>query len=474
MSIFSTSVGPSLIIRFRQLAGFVAMFGMITLLATVSAVAQDGDPVQPLTGGIQIDASGVLSSRTMAHDAQHLNQMRFQEATASLNTDLQKPSDLRKISLTRLEKEVSKLLAEGKPLTEEMNFLAGLNRITHVFYYPETRDVVIAGPAEGFFINADNRAVGMHSGRATVELQDLVVALRAFGPGGHKTRMISCSIDPTQEGLIQMRQAVDYVQRNFRPGDEAAVVRLFRESLGLQTITIEGVSPRTHFARVLVEADYEMKLIGLGLRQPPVRITSFVEKSKPRTVAKNSLQRWYFQPDYQCVHMTQDKRAMHLVGDGVKLVGEDESVTASGDRKQSGGMNAASRAFTTSFTRMYGKLAEQAPLFAELRNLIDMSIAAAFIQKMGIYGDADWNLTTFGDESIMPVETFYAPKHVEPVINAFWKGNAFMTPIGGGVDVQPRVALNSDRITIDETGEIAAVRDEIKVEGLADGQWWWD
>ena len=48
-----------------------------------------------------------------------------------------------------------------------------------------------------------------------------------------------------------------------------------------------------------------------------------------------------------------------------------------------------------------------------------------------------------------------------------------MTPIGGGVNMQPRVALSNDRITID-TGDNDLVKAEAGPADLADGQWWWD
>ena len=450
---------------------------LLALVATTATVAQDDDDLDVLlgnTGGVEVDALGVLTNLKVPADARQLDQKRYQAATASLNKDMQQPSEFRKVSLTRLEAEVAKLRAANKPIPADMAFMAGLTQITHVFFYPDTQDVVVAGPAEGIYVNGLNRAVGMKSGRAAIQLQDLVVALRAFAPNGPKTQIISCSFDPTAEGLQRMQKAMQHVSQNFRPGDEQAVVNLYKEATGYQTITIKGVSPKTHFAHTMAEADYAMKLIGLGLRDTPVKITTFVEKTKPRYAKSNSLMRWFFQPDYSCVHMTEDKQSMQLVGNGVKLVGEDESVSAAGSRKGRGAMNPASKAFTSSFTRMYGKLAAKSPLFAELRNLIDLSIVAAFIQKMDIYGQADWELTTFGDESILPVETLYPLQKVAPVVNAFWKGNSFMTPIAGGVSIQPRVALNSDRINVDESGEIQKKRDSVVVDLLADGQWWWD
>ena len=437
----------------------------------------DGDGGGGGAGGIEIDANGVLTARTILGNAALLNRQRFAAAQASVNKDLQKVSNLRKVSITRLEREVKKLVDAGKPIPADMRYLAGLTRITHVFFYPETKDIVVAGPAEGYFINAANHVVGMKTGRATLQLNDLIVALRCFGSDGNRTRLISCSIDPTQEGLAKFRDTYTQIQRSgkFRPGLESEVIRLYRQSLGMQQITINGVSTKTNFARVLVEADYEMKLIGIGLKSAPAKgVTSFIEKATPQSVAKSSLQRWFFQPDYDCVHVNQDQTAMQLVGNGVKLVGEDESVAASGQRKRTGVMNRASTAYCNSFTRMYSKLADNAPLWGELRNVIDMSVVAAFIQEMDFYGKAEWDMEVFGDESKVAVEVLGSPKQVAPVANAVWKGNYFMSPIAGGVNIQPRVALNSDRMKVDTEGVIDKVKSEITLDSLDANQWWWD
>lgn len=430
------------------------------------------------TGGIEVDASGVLQARTLMGNAAALNRQRFAAAKATINEDLQKPSRFRKISLNRLEKEVKKLVDAGLPIPADMQYLAGLTKITNVFFYPETQDIVIAGPAEGYFINADNHVVGMKSGLATLQLQDLIVALRCFSPDGKKTSIISCSIDPTQQGLANFRDTYTKIARSgrFQRGMENEVVQLYKQSLGMQQITVNGVSTKTNFARVLVEADYEMKMIGIGLKSPPrgVKITSFIEKAKPNSVAKSSLQRWFFQPDYDCVHVNEDETAMELVGNGVKLVGEDESVVANGQRKRTGGVNRASMAYCNTFTRAYPQMAEKAPLWGELRNVIDMSVVAAFIQKMDFYAKSEWDLGVFADESKLAVEILDAPTQVAPVANAVWKGSYFMSPIAGGVNIQPRVALNSDRIKKDEDGSIDKAKNGVELSGLSDGQWWWD
>jgi hypothetical protein len=427
-----------------------------------------------LGGGVEVDGEGVLRTKFVNDPTGMLLKRRLAEAKAGLNADLARPSKLRKISLNRLEAALAERIAKNAGPTSEMKYLAGLTGIRYVFFYPETGDIVIAGPAEGFFNDLSGRAVGMTSGQSVMELQDMIVALRAFGPGVEPTKSISVSIDPTKEGLAKMQEFLVRIGGRATPSDTLGIVSGLKENLGLQTVSIRGVSPKTHFAQVLTEADYRMKLIGIGLEKPPVKITSYAERASPAGVARNALQRWYFVPNYECVRVSEDALAMELVGDGVKLVGANELVTAQGGRVQAGQGDAASQQFVESFTRNYDKLAEKSPVYAQLRNLIDMVIASAFIQQQDYYGTAGWKMDLFSDEKAYPVETYTAPTQVETAVNAIWKGNRLMTPIGGGVNIQPRVALKDENMQRDSSGEITASREQIDLKTIPAGQWWWD
>ena len=86
----------------------------------------------------------------------------------------------------------------GEAIDQEMQALAGLTAVEYVFFYPETNDIVIAGPAEGFFADPTDRLIGMETGRPVVLLEDLVTALRAYAPGGNATSVISVSIRKIQ------------------------------------------------------------------------------------------------------------------------------------------------------------------------------------------------------------------------------------------------------------------------------------
>ena len=437
-------------------------------------LAQGGGGGATGVAGVDIDAQGVLRKRVVADPGGLLSKRRAEAARAMLPAELARKSESRKVSLTRLEQRIAELLAEGKSPTDEMKYLAGLTRVRHVFYYPETKDVVIEGPAEGFMPDLAGRVVGLQSGAAVLELQDLAVALRAFPPSGGGAQVISVSIDPTQEGLARMQQFL----RNLGPivpGDAQRIALGLRESLGVQEVSIRGIAPTTHFAQVLVEADYRMKLIGIGLETPPVKIESYVSRANPAAVARNALERWYFTPNYECVRATEDGFAMELTGDGVKLIGESERVTAEGGRvNNAGGGNQASQQFVRQFTEKYGELARKSPVYAQLRNLIDLAVAAAYIQQRDFYGQAGWNLEILGDENRFPVETQLVPRQVESAVNVVWKGNRLMTPIGGGVNIQARQALSPGSLQKDTDGTVAAARAKSDVVKIDAKRWWWD
>jgi hypothetical protein len=458
---------------------FLAMAVVGLLLAflapTSRAKAQVVINPAPLVAGVSVDANGVLRTRTVDDPTGQLRQQRRDAARAVLDPKIAAPSKLRKISLNRLEEAVKEKLATGKHPTDEMMYLAGLTRVQYVFCYPETKDIVIAGPAEGWAADPTGRICGIQTGRPIVELQDLIVALRAFPPGDRGTANIGCSIDPTKEGLAKLQEYIRRAPPNGSGPDTLRFVAGMKEALGMQNVTVNGVPPDTHFAHVLVEADYRMKLISIGLEQAPINLKSYVDRANPNTVSRNALQRWYFVPDYQCVRVSDDDLAMQLVGEGVKLVGADELVGASGERKQTAGKgNPAAKAFADEFTKKYPQLSAALPLYAQLRNLIDLAVVGAFLQHRDYYSKAGWRMEGFADEATMPVKTVNAPKQVETAVNAVWRGTHLMTPIGGGVQIAPQEAISASNMLKDDAGKVRQAREKVDLKSLAKGRWWWD
>jgi hypothetical protein len=429
------------------------------------------------TGGIEIDASGVLRANINRDVSGKLDRDLVRAAKASLNQDLQNPSSMRMVSLRRLQQAVQAAHAAGRPLEDDIRFLAGLTRITHVFYLPEHQDIILAGPAEGFYLNGRGRVVGLETGAATMHFEDLVVALRAFAPNQRPTPVISVSIDPTAQGIRDYNQAFAHWGQLAltNQADDATVRNGLITAMGLQEVTLKGVSNKTRAALVLTEADYRMKLIGLGLETPAVRINNYFDQMPMTPGNSNASIRWFFQPKYNGVFVNSSETALRLdTANTVELVPAEDRLDAAGRKVEvKEKSNKASRNFCYSFTKEFDRLAAKDSLFGELRNLVDLTVAAAFIQRMDLYGKAGLSLGVLGDESAVPTQRYNAPTHIEPVVNIARRNGAFSAPIAGGVNIQPQAAFVSESLQTEEIS-VDELQGQAKLSNLADGQWWWD
>jgi hypothetical protein len=106
-----------------------------------------------------------------------------------------------------------------------------------VFVDTEGHDIILAGPADALTVDATGNVVAATSGRPLLQLEDLVVALRAIDAaraGGMK-----CSIDPTAEGVARL-QALLRTQKTIGPNPDATLVAM-QNAMGPQQVTVGGV-----------------------------------------------------------------------------------------------------------------------------------------------------------------------------------------------------------------------------------------
>ena len=127
-----------------------------------------------------------------------------------------------------------------------------------------------------------------------------------------------------------------------------------------------------------------------------------------------------------------------------------------------------------SFTKKYPELAERSPVYAELRNLIDMAVAAAYIQQQDYCAKAGWKMDFFGNEQAFPVETYNIPKTVESAVNAIWQGQHADDPHRRRrADPGRRGARIRQPVDRREGQGQPSSASRVKPD-LAKGQWWWD
>jgi len=447
----------------------------IALVPAAHQAAGQGTTVQLPTFGVSIDAEGVLAHRQVEDAGGQLQAARNAAAKRKLPQDVAAASKLRKVSLPRLEAALRRRIEAGEKPTDTERHLAGLTRLRYVFLFPDTRDIVIAGEAGAWVEDGVGRAVALESGRPVLQLDDLCVALRAFPPDRRNAPFIGCSIDPAPEAVTRLQSFQRTVPRSVSQNERGQVAsqidRGLREALGKSNIQVFGISPRTHLSRVLIEADYRMKLIAIDLEPPPVRLTTYL--GGLQSAPHGMVQRWWFQPDYDGVRVTKDRQAMELAGQGVKLLTENLAVGPGGKllnpgRRPSG----ASQRFANAFTRQYPEIAARSPVFAQLRNEIDLLIAAAFIAREDYYAKAAWMQGVLGDEKSLPTETLPEPRHAPCAVNVIWKGSRLLAP-AGGVSIVPTEALDPARMVEAQDGQLSAARAGSAKPDDAD-RWWWD
>jgi hypothetical protein len=412
-------------------------------IALASGVrAQQGGGVAQ---GVYVDADGVL--RTFVVGEGEARQGKKQRPTLGhVKEDYAGRSELRKVSLAGLAREVKECLASGKPIPDEVRFLGGLTQIQNLFVYPDHHDVVIAGPAEGWKQDAAGRVVGQQSNRPVLQLEDLVTALRVFPPAGDPRVIVGCTINQTAEGVRNLNQflaslgaSVDRRQIN------AALVQRVRDSLGMQNIEVWGVPPDSRMAMVLVEADYRMKLIGIGLENPRVRgLSSYYALLGPGDGGLNKLQRWWFVPEYDAIVESREGTAFEFSGQRAKLVGADDRLQASGAVERGDSASGTTRRFAQSFSAHFQELARVHPAYADMQNAFDWVVVAALIQQRDMIRKVAPELAYFlQSEGGVPLEQYPVPRQVESVVNAKWIGSKLAIPVGGGVVLEPTKVLGA-------------------------------
>lgn len=127
--------------------------------------------------GVYADAQGTLRFANSLTSSEKL-QRTPRSPSIGLATDVRSPSPLRFVSLPRLEQAIGEHQRMGKPLPAEMLTLAGLQRVEYVVINPETKDLILAGPAGDWQVGQEGVLVGGKTGIAVLRLDDLLTLWR--------------------------------------------------------------------------------------------------------------------------------------------------------------------------------------------------------------------------------------------------------------------------------------------------------
>ena len=438
--------------------------------------------MSPFPAGVWVDSSGTL--REVQRDKSgRLNRFRKTQRSPSTNgTDLV-DSKLRKISLARLETELQKITAMGLPIPSDMQYLGGIYELRYVILYPETGDVVIAGPAGPFRFDATGRAINESNGRPVLNLDDLVVCLRN---AKHQDGKFGCSIDPRPDNRAEAKLVLDTSNLKGK-----ALRKKLHSALGQMDVSIQGIDPTSQAASVIVEADYKMKLIGLGINRGVPGLRNYFERiyldESGQLPEVDQLVRWWFTMNYQSVVTNENRTIFEINGPGVQLLSESEFLNQQGERVHTGKSSAAAAGFAEDFTTRFDEFATQDPVFGQLKNLFDCAVAASIIHQEALDQQSDWKLrflcgtTRPGVMSFQPAIA-QIPTQVDSML-----GQRMLTHreggrtirhtisgFGGGVEFDASRYTNPTAIQITATPLLTKKRQQAKPSEDVDLNWRWD
>jgi hypothetical protein len=434
--------------------------------------------IRPFPQGVWVDAQGLLNRELTQDTEQWLEPLRTSEAFAGrgFSEDVRRASGLRKVSLPRLERAMQLAAARGEAASEDMLTLAGIQRIEYIFVYPETGDLVIAGPAGDWKTDTAGRTVSTENGRPTLRLDDLVVLLRHAekNPGAP----FGCTIDPRQDNLAEAQRYIDQNRnRSLRPGRETEQwVEGIRARVGRQDIDLLGhIDPTSNVARVLVEADYHMKLVGIGLADG-LNVPSYLDMLPAGEAAPAlGLVRWWFTLNYNALEANEGLTAFHVRGQAAQVQSEDVFLAEHGQKVYSGQSNPMNQAFAHNFTAHFNELAAHYPIYSELQGVFDLSLVAALVKTGGLAEKAGWSMTYFGPEGDFDTEVLPVPQEIESVVNhKVVNGKQIVAQVSGGVSADPWKFVSRDAIEPAGDGALASYRDRSEPVGQPVGHWWWD
>jgi hypothetical protein len=415
-------------------------------------------------GGISINADGLLENATP--DALGALVRLRREVMQRVPADLKEAVPLRKISLRCLEAALDQCLKAGKLVPDELFYLGGLQEVRYVFAYPEQKDIVLVGPAEGWKVDGRGNVVGTTTGKPVILLDDLLVALRTAQSSARAG--ITCSIDPTKEGLQQLRAHVAGLKTI---GNPAATGAGIEEALGKQQITFTGVPATSHFAQVLVGADYRMKRIAMGFEPSPLGKTlpSFLTMlTASGSGMSNMLPRWWLEPRYESLLRDADGVAWEFRGSSVQCMTEEDFLSTAGARQHTGKSGGTAQRWADKMTAHYGELAVAEPIFGELRNCMELAVVGALVARENLIEKAGCSLPVLmGSSALKPME-LPAPSQVDSKVSMLKKGRNWIISASGGV------AINANGVLEKVRKSDAPVAVRAKATPTASAKWCWD
>jgi hypothetical protein len=367
------------------------------------------------------------------------------------------PPRLRRVWLRLLVNQVEQNLRAGKKLTDQERYFAGLTGVRYLYVDEEHGDLILEGPAEDKWrVREDGIVAGEESGEPLLQLDDFAVAWRnAVGSNPPP----SVSLEHRDESIQRIQEFIRATPQPKTAAARADYLRRMQEAWGPQDADTGGVPTNTRFNKVMLDADWEMKRISLGLSDPGVeKFPTYVDlafedwRRRLRAEGLNARRpeggsRFWFFPAYKEFAHSEKRDAVEIPGEPVELLTETHFQNIAQGRQIAQEPSAAAKEFVEAFTKHFTAVARKNPLFAELHNLFDWVAVTRLIRLLDAPRRIGWDLGYLAKEyaitelqvpATMPGQV--ALRHAEVKVAQGTASLVFPARGGVAIDVQPSIA----------------------------------
>jgi hypothetical protein len=211
------------------------------------------------------------------------------------------------------------------------------------------------------------------------------------------------------------------------------------KAFGPQQIKLSGIPADSHMARVILAADYRMKLYGMNLAKAPVAgLPSYLEMIQNKANASTQLQnRFWMACDYDAITHSKDRLAWKISGQRIKTLTEQDAFDAQGASKQTGKVEPVAKKWADNFTKKLAELSVKDTVFGELRNVMDLCVIAALIESQNMQSQAACDLSALlGEAANISTVKFDIPQSLDPQVNFLQTVQGYIVSASGGVMIE--------------------------------------
>jgi hypothetical protein len=132
------------------------------------------------------------------------------------------------------------------------------------------------------------------------------------------------------------------------------------------------------------------------------------------------------------------------------------------------GNDSLAKKWADAMTARYDALAAELPIFAELRNCMDLAVVAALLVKEDLPGRAGCDLGILLTDKRIAVAEFASPKSIDSRASLIRKEGRWVISVSGGIELDSWSVLGR----VESRPELAAVRK--RATAARSDRWWWD